>query len=357
MPEDAHTDRTAPASGDAAPARLAGRRTSPVAVSDPVPDVLGAGWTARTLHLRPDAQGEAVATLVHREVDPVGDGPAPTSRRAVLYLHGFVDYFFQAHVGDAFAAHGEDFYALDLRGYGRSLRPWQEANYVTELATYAEELDATVALLREDHDQVVLLGHSTGGLVASLWAHARRGQGLVDAVVLNSPYLDLRGTWFERTVLTRLIDVVGRPAPRLKVGALAEHYGTALHTASGGEWEFDLTWKPHAGFPARAGWVRTVRRAHRRVARGLAVDCPVLVLSSDASGPHDRWHEQLLTTDSVLDVAHIAGLASRLGPDVTYVPVPGGAHDLALSPEPARSRYLAEVLGFLDARLGPVPTP
>ncbi|WP_258724730.1 alpha/beta hydrolase [Cellulomonas sp. NS3] len=359
MPDDAQTTDDPHAPAPAGAGERTGSSTPaggrpPVAISEPAPDVLGAGWTARTIHLRPDAQGEAVATLVHREVDPVGDGPAPTSSRAVLYLHGFVDYFFQAHVGDAFAAHGEDFYALDLRGYGRSLRPWQEPNYVTELAAYAEELDAAVAVLREDHDQVVVLGHSTGGLIASLWAHARRSSRPVDALVLNSPYLDLRGTRFERTVLTRVIDVVGRPAPRLVVGKIGEHYGTALHTASGGEWEFDLTWKPHRGFPARAGWVRTVRRAHRRVARGLAVDCPVLVLSSDATGPHDRWHEQLLTTDSVLDVAHIAGLASRLGPDVTYVAVPGGAHDLALSPEPARGRYLTEVLAFLDARLGPV---
>ena len=57
----------------------------------------------------------------------------------MLYLHGFVDYFFQAHVGAAVAAHGEDFYALDLRGHGRSLLPWQAPNYVTELATSGEQ--------------------------------------------------------------------------------------------------------------------------------------------------------------------------------------------------------------------------
>jgi alpha-beta hydrolase superfamily lysophospholipase len=325
------------------------RPLPPATVSEPVPDVLGAGWTARTIHLRPDEQGEAVATLVHREPDD----PRPRrARRAVLYVHGFVDYFFQAHVGDALAAHGEDFYALDLRGYGRSLRPWQEPNYVSDLTAYREELDLAVRLLRADHDEVVLIGHSTGGLIAALWANAHRGQRLVDALVLNSPFLDLRGSWAERSLLTPLVDVVGRVAPRLVIGALGPHYGTALHTANGGEWDFDVTWKPHAGFPVRAGWFRTVRRAHRQVARGLAIDCPVLVLSSDASGPDDRWHDALVTTDSVLDVAHIARLAPGLGSDVTLVEVPGGAHDLALSPEPARGRYVAEVTAFLDARLG-----
>ena len=101
----------------------------------------------------------------------------------------------------------------------------------------------------------------------------------------------------------------------------------------------------------RAGFLRAVRRGHARVARGLHVDCPVLVLASARSGPASGWHDALLTTDSVLDVRHITSRAERLGDDVTVVTVEGGAHDLALSPEPARSTYLREVLDWLDARV------
>lgn len=330
LPDRALTD-DAPATGSTAP----------------VPDVLGEGWTAQTLPLRPEPGGVPVATLVRRVPDP----GAPPSRRAVLYVHGFVDYFFQRHVGDAFAAHGEDFYALDLRGYGRSLLPWQEPNYVTDLSVYSEELDAAARALLADHDEIVLMGHSTGGLIAALWADARRDAGVVDAVVLNSPWLDLRGSWLERVVATPVIDAVGRFAPRLRVGRLGGFYGPALHVGTGGEWDYNLAWKPHAGFPVRAGWLRTVRRGHARVARGLAISCPVLVLASDASGPDDRWHDALLSTDSVLDVAQIAARSTRLGADVTFVEVPGGTHDLALSAGPARARYLREVLDWMDARL------
>jgi alpha-beta hydrolase superfamily lysophospholipase len=316
-------------------------------VDDAVPDVLGGDWVQRTLHLRPDGQGSAVATLVHRR-----DAAAARTRPAVLYVHGFVDYFFQTHVADALADRGYDLYALDLRDYGRSIRPGREPNDTRSLATYAEELDAAVRLVRAEHDRVVLLGHSTGGLVAALWAHHRRGRGLVDAVVLNSPWLDLRGSVLERTALTWLIvHAVGVVAPRLVVSHLGPDYGRALHAGSGGEWAYDLAWKPHEGFPVRAGFVRAVRRGHAEVARGLEVDVPVLVLASDASGPDDRWHDGLLTTDSVLDVADMRRLAPRLGEDVTYVEVAGGAHDLALSPLPARTRYLDEVVGWLDVTL------
>lgn len=313
-----------------------------------LPDVLGEGWVARTLPLRPDDEGEVVATLVRR-------AGTPGSQRAVLYVHGFVDYFFQTHLADEVAAHGYDFYALDLRKYGRSLRAHQTPNYVAELAEYAEELDRSAQIIRaeEGHTELVVLGHSTGGLVASLWADARTRRGtpsVVDALVLNSPWFDLNESWFYRVVVTRIIDLVGPLAPMLRVGNVQPYYGRALHSGSGGEWTYDLAWKPHEGFPARAAWLRAIRRGHARIARGLDIACPVLVLASASSGSAKTWHEALVTTDSVLDVEQTVARAPGLGRDVTVVQVPGGAHDLALSPEPARSVFFAEMFRWLADR-------
>ena len=310
---------------------------------DEQPDVLGGAWVARTLDLPPDDESaregvDPVATLVHRP---------PRHRRAVLYLHGFVDYFFHPHVADALDAAGWDLYGLDLHDYGRSIRGGRRPNHTRELAGYAREIDAAVALLRADHDRVALLGHSTGGLVAALWADARPGR--VDAVVLNSPWLELRKPWFDRVVLTRILRALGRVTPELVVGHIQPHYGRALHAGSGGEWTYELAWKPHEGFPVRASFIRTIRAGHARVARGLDIREPVLVLTSDATGPDDRVHDGLLTTDSVLDVAQIAARAPGLGRAVRLVTIPGGAHDLALSPARAREEYLGTVVEFLDA--------
>src|SRR5665811_1559457 len=90
------------------------------------------------------------------------------------YLHGWNDYFFQTALADYWHAQGAAFYALDLRKYGRSLRPHQTPNYVDDLATYDEELDAAVAQIHTElgnHARVMVMGHSMGGLVAVLWAH------------------------------------------------------------------------------------------------------------------------------------------------------------------------------------------
>lgn len=326
------------------------------------PDVLGTGWEARTLTLHPDEQGDgAVATLVRRAPDgadapdraAAADGAA---RRAVLYVHGYVDYFFQTHLGDAWADAGYAFYAIDLRDHGRSIREPRLPNYTPRLAAYTEELDRAARIIREEdgHDVVVVNGHSTGGLVAALWAHGRRGRAdrPMDALVLNSPWLDLNRPWFDRVVTTHLVDaVVARVAPTAVVGSLSPAYGEWLARGDGGAWEYDLTWKPHEGFGARAAWLRSVRRGHEAVARGLEIDVPVLVCTSDASGPAKGRHDALDRTDSVLAVEHMWQRAPRLGRDVTVVRIPGGVHDLVLSPEPARTAYLDAVRDWVQRRV------
>ncbi len=156
-------------------------------------------------------------------------------------------------------------------------------------------------------------------------------------------------------VLTRLIDVVGGVTPRRVVGHLDVYYGQSLHVESGGPWEYDLAWKPHEGFQVRAGFVRTIRRGHARVARGLDIDCPVLLCCAERSGPYDRWHPDLATTDSVLGVEQMVARAPGLAPDVTVVRIPDGVHDLALSGPAARQRFFDELSTWTDQHLPATP--
>lgn len=301
-------------------------------------DILGPGYERRTLPLRADEEGEVVATLVRRST-------AGGSDRAVLYVHGFVDYFFQTHLADAWLDAGFDFYALDLRKYGRSLRSHQTPNFITTLEDYDEELDEAARIIREEegHDVLVVMGHSTGGLITSLWAHRRRGKAVVDALVLNSPWFDLNARFLTRTVGTAAIDRLGGRKPRVVVGRLGSAYGHFLHRDSGGAWDYDLAWKPHGGYPIVAGWLRSIRRGHAELNRGLAIDCPVFVACSEATSNPAREPARIPSTDVVLNVEHIAGRAPKLGPLVTLVRIAGGIHDLTLSPEPARSAFFAEL--------------
>ncbi|MFV2142993.1 alpha/beta hydrolase [Isoptericola sp. G70] len=295
------------------------------------------------------------ATLVRR-----ADGPA-APRGAVLHVHGYNDYFFQDHLAQALHEAGHVFYAVDLRRAGRSLlRAADDAgaeagippHFTTSLQEFGGDLDAALAQVRaaEPGLPVAVHAHSTGALTTSMWSHARGPAG-PDAVVLDSPFLDLAGSWLSRQVNTGVLGVLGRLRPLAVVSTHPSIYATYQHVDNGGRWWFDTRLKKPEGQPARAAWLRAVRRAQLRLARGLDIACPVLVARSSASGPDSPDNPGLDRQDTVLDTRQISRLARRLGPDVTEVVVDGGVHDLALSADGPRQQYLEAVGRFLAERL------
>ena len=306
--------------------------------TEPVVDVLGAPFHAETITLADDEEGPVVATLVTRRAEQA-------TGRAVLHVHGFADYFFQTEYAEWWCARGYDFYALDLRKYGRSLRAHQTANYITDLADYSEEIDEAWRRItvRDGHRQVVVSAHSTGGLTMPLWADVRRPPELA-GMVLNSPWLDLQGSAFLRTIGTVALKQLGQRQPRRAIPRTVNGlYGASLHREHHGEWDFDLTWKPLESFTVYAGWLRAVRNGHARLQSGLDVACPVLVLSSGASSWPTVMGEDVHGHDIVLDVAHIRRWATAIGTHVTYVAVPGARHDVVLSRSEPRGRVYAEL--------------
>jgi alpha-beta hydrolase superfamily lysophospholipase len=307
-----------------------------------IEDVLGAPYTAETLQLRPDDEGEVTATLVHR--------PAWTSTgRAVLHVHGFADYFFQVAAADFWVERGYDFYALDLRKHGRSLLPHQTANHVADLAEYFEELDLALARVRADHDHVVVSAHSTGGLTVPLWLHERGHQP--QGVFLNAPWIDMHGDRFTRLVAMPAIHRLGRLQPLREIPrSVSGDYARSLHRDHGGEWDFSLDWKPLASWPVHAGWIRAVRRGQAQVARGLDLRTPVLVMSSDRSGhPTSPEDPDIHSTDIVLDVDRIRRRAANLSRHVTIVQVSGALHDVTLSAPEVREQVFSELGAWLTA--------
>ncbi|MGW0070604.1 alpha/beta hydrolase [Streptosporangium sandarakinum] len=325
------------AAAPGAPAPPAGDHTRGGA--DPAHDVLGPGYELTVLPMADDEEGKVVATLVRRRA-------AAPARGAVLYVHGFTDYFFQTHLAEHFAARGLDFYALDLRKYGRSLLPHQTRGFVRSVTEYFPEIDEAVRIVRErdGHRTVVLNAHSTGGLVTALWADRVRGRGLVQGLMLNSPFLDLNVPAPLRIAADLLKGPMAR-MPRRAVLPLgtATAYGASLHRDHHGEWDFDLGWKPIGGFPVHAAWLAAIRRAQRRLHAGLRVDVPVLVLCAARGLRLRDFAPEAQAADVVLDPEQIAHWATRIGHHVTCVRVAGGVHDLALSAEPVRKQVFTEM--------------
>lgn len=308
-------------------------------------DVLGPEFQFRTLPLGEDEEGPVHATLVRRVPK------RRRSARAVLYIHGWSDYFFQRNVAQFFADQSIAFYALDLRKYGRSLRDYQSAGYVNDLALYDEDLAAALEVIRAENGAsvaVALMGHSTGGLIASLWADRNPGQ--IAALILNSPWLETQGSSLLRhlsaPVVARLASFQPKAAlPNVDPG----HYHRVCSSTAEGQWTYDEVWRPNPMFPVRAGWLATIFAGHERVARGLNIQVPILVLVSSRSIISIPWHDDMVKADTVIDVNSTTLRATLLGPTVTIARITDGLHDLALSPEPVAKDYFSQIKRWLSA--------
>jgi len=297
-----------------------------------IADELGDGYEQLTIPLGddPDGEGTIDATLVRRT-------PPVTVEATVIYVHGFSDYFFQTELADFFTERGFAFYALDLRKCGRSRRDGHTGHYVSDLALY-------------DRGKPVLLSaHSTGGLILPLWldrmnkkAGGVAGAGIV-GMVLNSPWFDLQGKAWMRSVGTVAIAGVAKLKPTTAIDLPpTDAYGTSLHVSAHGDSEFNTTFKPLEGFPVTFGWLTAIRRGHAKLHKGLDVGVPSLVLRSSKTVFARTWSAAVDDADAVLDVRQIARWAGCLGDAVTSLPIEGARHDVFISKdEPRKAAYAA----------------
>lgn len=325
-----------------------------------VDDILGAPFQKLTLELEPDNEGPVVATLVRRLPNPgffrrvFGARPALFDVD-VLYVHGWSDYFFQTSVAKFWTDRGARFFALDLRKYGRSLRDGQTFGYITDLATYSEDIAAALAAMGWDVEKprtdrrLVLMGHSTGGLTLSLWAAAH--PGVATAVVLNSPWLSMQVPGGTRGVVSSLLHWQASLAP-MEIGPqldLGFYSRAQTEVADANDpMQVNLEWRPEQSKPVRTGWLNAISHGHKQVHAGLGIDCPVTVLLSARSELPVRWSDALTKADTVLFVDDVAVEALRLGPTVTLECIDGALHDVFLSRREARADAYRRLARFAD---------
>lgn len=315
-------------------------------------DLLGVDFLARTFSFA-GPKTKVHTTLIHH----IGN---PYATKAILYVHGYTDYFFQTGLAEHFINLGYRFYALDLQGYGRSIRPSTPPNWCESIEQYGQDLDIALATIKEDGvDQVVILGHSTGGLIVSTYlaqpyalpereSYYNKAFPEVIGLMLNSPFLALPFppavlnfvSWPVR-ILVSLLPFSYLRAKKINV------YSKSLHTVFGGEWDYRLDWKPPRGFDLSFHWLREVIIAQRRLAnQRLAI--PTLICHSEISTIGKRTVKEIQQGDGVLDVNSMQQAAKKTFTNLTQASIPQGFHDLYLSHQSARTNYLSAMTQWLE---------
>ena len=309
------------------------------------PDLLE-GYESKFVRMEVAFDGPVRCTIIRKLC-------AKPSRKAFLYVHGFNDYFFQREFGERMVDSGVNFYAVDLRRYGRSRLPWQYPFNVRRQHEFFEDIDSALAQIRRDGcTDITLGGHSTGGLTVSYYA-AMRGRLIgVDRVVTDSPFLEWNFSPFMRDVAANLIEGFAHITPDAKIKQdHCDGYAYSLLRQYDGEWEYNTDWKMIYSPPVTMSWVGAVNHAQRQLLkRGRFITVPFLLMTSSRAIKGCDYTPEFSTGDCVLDPPMIRKRGARLAFDSLRVEcvVDSGLHDLILSRKAVRDRAYDAIFRFMN---------
>ncbi|CAF1032611.1 unnamed protein product [Rotaria sordida] len=288
--------------------------------------------------LKPDNIGPNKATLLHARTTNTNCH----LYKAILYLHGYIDYYFHDHICIRFLEHDYDFYALDMRKCGRSIiSPEHDEykHYCNDLNEYDEEITLAIEYIineaKNKTRRILLFGHSTGGLIAIRYACSGTKHTDIDGIILNSPYLATIESTLIESILMRILikflkfqDVDGG------------WYGRSLHISNRGEWNFDLNKKPIDKIRLHGSFFLAVHRVQQDLKKKrITIQCPVLLMCSNRSmRANKQWRNEYAEVDLILNVKAMRRVASMMGSQVTIHEIENAKHDIFLSKESVREK-------------------
>jgi alpha-beta hydrolase superfamily lysophospholipase len=298
-------------------------------------------FTSETIKLNPDYEGEVTATLISSNFN-LGN------RKSVLYIHGYIDYFFHPHLGEKFNVNHFDFYAIDLRKYGRSLLEHQHPNYCKDIEEYFEEISMAIREIQNRASSIYLLGHSTGGLIASRYMNNGKERDLIHALILNAPFFDFNQTRFEKAFSYFVSKILSKISVYSNInGVLSPAYAQSIHKDFYGEWDFNLNWKPIKGFPTYFKWIVAIAVAQKKLNQSN-ITVPILILHASDSIKISKFSKVAMSKDTVLDVEDIKRVGITLGPNVTLLSINKAQHDIFLSPKAVREIAFDQMFSWLS---------
>lgn len=308
------------------------------------------GYEARYVNQGEAFDGPCRSTIV-RKLCPKG------SRRAFLYIHGFNDYFFQAEMGERFVDSGYNFYAVDLRRYGRSREPWQYPFNVRKMDEYFNDIDSALAQMRRDgNTDITLGGHSTGGLTVAYMGAVKGKDVGVDRIVTDSPFLAWNFSPFMRKIAIPVVGFFGKfiKNGKIKQGR-CDGYAYSLLKQYDGQWEYNTDWKMIYSPPVTMSWIHAISAAQGAAMKHRAdISVPILVMHSSRKIDGCNYTPEFKTGDAVLDPFMIQERGVKLGHVRQVCAIDSGLHDLILSFEPHREAAYDTIFSFIRRHSKPI---
>lgn len=266
-------------------------------------------------------------TSIHEVVWPLSAGAA---KGTVVLVHGYGEHILRyEHVAKALNAAGFDVRGTDLRGHGQS---GGHRGFCLRFSEYLDDLQALIDRARSSAP-LFLLGHSFGGLIVTEYVLSRKPSDIA-GVVMSSPFYKLKLEVPKVKVIAARM--MSRIYPKLSLPSGLKGEDVSRDPAIVAAYDRD----PLNNKNATARWfTETAQVQDTLLERAPQWKLPTLFLVGAA--------------DKVADATRAEEVFGRVGAtDKTLKMLTGHYHEVFNEPLAERTKTLAELTGWLDARVG-----
>ena len=248
------------------------------------------------------------------------------NKKCIVWLPGRNDYFFHYHFSYFFSEY--DLYSINFRNSHH--RRSDLFNHIDDLTEYFLEIDEVYNFFNiNSYDEVILYGHSTGGLICILYEQYNKSNK-ISKMILNSPFLKFKRHWLENLFVNWIGWYLFDYFPNINISS--ESYSTNYYTKKLCEtYNIDTTYKTEFNTPVISSWLINIVKHHKKITSNkYKVKVPTLILYCDKK-THNIFEEN---GDNILDIDENLSQVPYLFNDLSLLSlktINDGIHDLLCS--------------------------
>lgn len=213
--------------------------------------------------------------------------------KCIIWLPGRNDYFFHYHFTNLYPDY--DIFALSMRNNHN--RRKDVYNHIDDLKEHFLEIDTVYEYFNiNSYEEVILYGHSTGGLISILYNKFNK-KNKISKMILNSPFLKFKRHWIENLFLNWIGWFIFDFVPNINISFdifKPNYYAINLSK----RFKLNSMYKTFYNAPVISSWLINIMKHQYKITNNkIKINVPTLIFYCDKSYEKHSDHG-----DSVLNI-------------------------------------------------------
>lgn len=248
-----------------------------------------------------------------------------SNKKCIIWVPGRNDYFYHYHFTNLYPDY--DIYALTLRN--NHYRRKDVYNHIDDVKQHKEEIDTVYEYFKiNNYEEVILYGHSTGGLICILYNDLNK-KNKISKMILNSPFLKFKRHWIENFFLNWIGWFIFDFVPNINISF--DVFKPNLYSINLSErFKINNNYKTLYNAPVISSWLINIMKHQYKLSLGeIKIKVPTLILYCDKS-----CEKQERYGDSVLNISENVKIVPKLFDNFSLLKInlfKDGIHDVLCS--------------------------